>query len=120
MGIECIYAPFCLDLETHLKECGANYDVVHIFRHDVMRRAIESVRAHCPQATIMFNNMDLHYLRLQRQAELEGVSTAEALAMKATELQTIGRADLVFVPSTYEQQLLRAENIGPPVEVMPF
>jgi GT2 family glycosyltransferase/SAM-dependent methyltransferase/glycosyltransferase involved in cell wall biosynthesis len=120
MGVECLYAPFCLDLDAHLKQHGANYDVVHIFRHDVMRRTIDSVRAHCPRAMVMFNNMDLHYLRLQRQAEVEGGSTAEALSMKATELQTMARADLIFVPSTYERDLLRAEDIGPPVEVMPF
>jgi GT2 family glycosyltransferase/SAM-dependent methyltransferase/glycosyltransferase involved in cell wall biosynthesis len=120
MGVECLYAPFCSDLDAHLKRHGANYDVVHIFRHDVMRRTIESVRTHCPRAVVMFNNMDLHYLRLQRQAQVEGGSTAKALSTKATELQTMARADLIFVPSTYERDLLRAEDVGPPVEVMPF
>lgn len=120
MGVECLYAPFNLDLETHLSEHGHEYDVVHIFRHDVMRRAIKAVRAYCPRALVMFNNMDLHYLRLQRQAAVEGHGGDDVQTVKAAEMEIMNQADLVFVPSTHEQNVLLEERLGRPVLVMPY
>jgi GT2 family glycosyltransferase/SAM-dependent methyltransferase/glycosyltransferase involved in cell wall biosynthesis len=120
LGVECLYAPFNVDLESHLREHGTDYDVVHIFRHGVMRQAVDMVREHCPQAIVMFNNMDLHYLRMLRQAQVEGFGETQALATKSLELETMDQADLIFVPSTYERDLLRAEALAPPVQVMPF
>src|SRR5260221_13778288 len=87
-----------------------------------MRDCIAGVRRYCPTAVVMFNNMDLHYLRDQRQAEVEGRADKlpALLEMKASELNTLRAADIIFVPSTYEQAVLAAEEIGKPVEVMPY
>ena len=120
IGVECLYAPFNVDLASHLREHGPSYDIVHIFRHGVMRKTIDLVRALCPQAVVMFNNMDLHYLRMQRQAQLEGHADDEAMAMKALELEIMAQADTIFVPSTHEQELLGHEGLQCPVRVMPF
>ena len=122
MGVECLYAPYNVDLSTHLKEYGALYDVVHVFRHEVLNEVVDTIRTYCPNAKLMFNNMDLHYLRAQRQAEAEGndalLETIDHL--RDEELKTMARSDLVFVPSIVEKNILDASNIGVPIDVMPY
>lgn len=122
-GIECVYAPFHLKLDAYLKENGHLFDVVHVFRFNVMQDAISAIKKHCPQAQIIFNNMDLHYLRVERQAGIENsdLLRATAKSLKATELVVMEKANVVCVPSTVEKALLDAESkLTKPVAVMPF
>ncbi len=122
-GIECVYAPFHHRLDAYLKENGHLFDVVHIFRFNVMQDAISAIKKHCPQAQIVFNNMDLHYLRVERQAGVENsdLLRATAKSLKTTELAVMEKADVVCVPSTVEKALLEAESkLTKPVAVMPF
>ena len=122
-GIECIYAPYYLSLDTYLRENGHIFDVVHIFRFGVLEKALPLVQSFCPNAQIVFNNMDLHYLRLERQAEVEGSSAlkAQAKETKAAELLAMSKTDIICVPSTLEKDLLDAEpGLTRPVAVMPF
>ena len=122
-GIECVYAPFHHRLDAYLKENGHLFDVVHIFRFNVMQDAISAIKKHCPQAQIVFNNMDLHYLRVERQAGVENsdLLRATAKSLKTTEMAVMEKADVVCVPSTVEKALLEAESkLTKPVAVMPF
>ncbi len=122
-GIECVYAPFHHKLDAYLKENGHLFDVVHVFRFNVMQDAISAIKKHCPQAQIVFNNMDLHYLRVERQAGVENsdLLRATAKSLKTTELAVMEKADVVCVPSTVEKALLEAESkLTKPVAVMPF
>ena len=122
-GIECVYAPFHLKLEAYLKENGHLFDVVHVFRFNVMQDAISAIKKHCPQAQIVFNNMDLHYLRVERQAQVENsdLLRATAKSLKTAELAVMEKANVVCVPSTVEKALLEAETkLTKPVAVMPF
>ncbi len=122
-GIECVYAPFHHKLDAYLKENGHLFDVVHVFRFNVMQDAISAIKKHCPQAQIVFNNMDLHYLRVERQASVENsdLLRATAKSLKTTELAVMEKAHVVCVPSTVEKALLEAETkLTKPVAVMPF
>jgi glycosyltransferase involved in cell wall biosynthesis len=122
-GIECIYAPFHQKLGAYLKDNGHLFDVVHVFRFNVMQDAISAIKKHCPQAQIIFNNMDLHYLRVERQAQVENSNLlrTKAKALKTTELGVMEKAHVVCVPSTVEKALLEAETkLTKPVAVMPF
>jgi GT2 family glycosyltransferase len=122
-GIECVYAPFHHRLDAYLKENGHLFDVVHVFRFNVMQDAISAIKKHCPQAQIVFNNMDLHYLRVERQASVENsdILRATAKSLKTTELAVMEKANVVCVPSTVEKALLEAETkLTKPVAVMPF
>jgi glycosyltransferase involved in cell wall biosynthesis len=122
-GIECVYAPFHLKLDAYLKDNGHLFDVVHVFRFNVMQDAISAIKKHCPQAQIVFNNMDLHYLRVERQAQVENsdLLRAKAKSLKTTELAVMEKAHVVCVPSTVEKALLEAETkLTKPVAVMPF
>jgi GT2 family glycosyltransferase/SAM-dependent methyltransferase len=122
VGVECLYAPYVTSLEDYLVAHGQEYDVVHVFRDDIMRKSIEAIRRNCPNALVMFNNMDLNFLRMERQAAVEGSADrlAAARARKATELSTMAQADIIFVPSSYERDLLTKEQLNRPVEIMPY
>jgi glycosyltransferase involved in cell wall biosynthesis len=71
---------------------------------------------------LIFNNMDLHYLRVERQAKVErsAALALQAEKLKTLELATMATADVICVPSAVEAQLLAHEKLRAPVFVMPF
>jgi glycosyltransferase involved in cell wall biosynthesis len=66
--------------------------------------------------------MDLHFLRLERQAELDGTeeSRVAAARTKARELDLIRGVDCTITHSTFERDLLAREVPEAPVVVWPF
>ena len=122
LGVECLYAPYETSLTTLLERYGSYLSVVHLIRPATARRALERVRASAPQARVLYLNADLHFLRLERQAEVEGRPDvlAEADRMKAVELDIANRVDAVFVHSSAERDLLKRLAPAARVEVMPL
>ncbi|RYG99129.1 MAG: glycosyltransferase [Alphaproteobacteria bacterium] len=121
-GIECRYAPFDWSLEDLLQREGGTFDFVMIFRSNVTHIALPLLRKYAPQAAVAFNNMDLHYLRLQRQAELAGDQKllAEAERYKQIEFDVIRSVDCTVVPSYEEAAILSKELPNEPVIVLPY
>jgi O-antigen biosynthesis protein len=101
---------------TFLREAGAALTLAVLSRPQVAWKLLEELRMLAPQCLIGYDTVDLHFLRLQRQAELAG-STGDArdaarLVGKATasrelELGLVRAADLTLVVSEDEQLLLR-------------
>jgi GT2 family glycosyltransferase len=110
-GVECLYGPAVTSVKAHLQERGQDYDLVLLCRVHNAARHIEDVRRHCQNARIVFNTVDLHFLREQRQAELEGsAALARAAARtKEIELRTMRLADATIVLSSVEHEILRRE-----------
>ncbi|MFZ9583528.1 MAG: glycosyltransferase [Pseudohongiellaceae bacterium] len=111
LGIECWYVPFCLNVRQHLELRGASYDLVILSRADVGERNAGAVRECAPQAKLLFDTVDLHFLRERRQAELSG-SALEAEAAELRRLQELGtarKADVTLVVSPVEVELFRQE-----------
>jgi glycosyltransferase involved in cell wall biosynthesis len=121
-GIECAYAPYEVDFEAYMQRYGALFDVVLVFRVTVLEKVIDTIRRYAPQAPILFNNMDLHFLRMDREARLSGNQEAlhAAAAMKVKECELIRRVDCTITPSTFEKEVLEQEVPGSPVIVWPF
>lgn len=97
-------------------------DVVLVYRVPVLEATLFELRRHAPQAPVLFHAMDLHFLRLERQAEVDGTeeSRLAAARMKAKELDLIARVDCTITHSTFERDLLAREVPGAPVVVWPF
>jgi GT2 family glycosyltransferase/glycosyltransferase involved in cell wall biosynthesis len=121
-GVECAYVPYDTDFESYMRRYGALFDIILVFRVTVAEKTIEVLRRHAPQAPILFNNMDLHFLRLQREAELAGDAEglAAAAAMQRRELEVIGKVDCTITPSTFERQVIAELAPAAPVRVLPF
>lgn len=111
IGIECLYAPYVTSVEQHLAECGAQYDVVVVFRLLAAERNIPLIRKYCPNAKIVFHTSDLHHLREMREAELADSDELRksAARTKSKELSLIKMVDAAIVHSTHEKTVLDEE-----------
>ncbi|MTW21272.1 glycosyltransferase [Allochromatium palmeri] len=116
-GFEVLYRPYVRSIACHLASEGKRYDLVLLSRADAAAQVMPAARRHCPRARIIFDTVDLHFLREQRLAELLGDRGTRLLAeaRKRQELDLMRRADLTLVVSEAERALLAAE--APDVEV---
>jgi GT2 family glycosyltransferase len=119
LGVECLYAPHVTSVEGALSERGDMFDLALVARRDTAAAHFAAVRAHCPTARLVFDTVDLHFLREQRQAALTG-ATARPRDGKALELGLVDAADATLVKSTVERALLARERPRAHVETLPL
>mgnify|MGYP002619630454 CR=1 FL=1 len=120
LGVEVVHPPRYVTIDGYLERHGKAFDTVMLSRVDVAAKLIDAVRALAPQARLVFDTVDLHFLREQRMAELEkdaGLRRA-AEARKQVELGLMRRTDVTLVVSPYEQDLLVREAPDVRVEVV--
>ena len=103
-------------------DMGRLFDVVLVYRMGVLERVIEDIRQFAPQAALLFHVADLHFLRRQREAALEGSAEGlmEADAIRRRELLMVGAADCTITHSSIEASILAAELPEAPVVVWPL
>ena len=108
-GIEVLYAPYVTSVEQHIKEHGVRYDLAFLFRPAVVERHLKAIRKRCPKAKVLYHTVDLHFLRMSREAELQSDKAKQKAAdeMKQRELAAIRASDASIVHSTIELELLR-------------
>ncbi len=107
-GVEVLFHPFVRSITDLLSKRGSEFDMIVISRHYIAVKHIDAIRAFAPKALVAFDTVDLHFLRSERQAELEGnaLARASARAKRDEELTLIRKADVTLVVSTFEQSLL--------------
>lgn len=110
-GVQCLYWPYVASLEEHLAREGSKYDLILSCRPDVTEKHLTSYRKHCPAAKVLYDTADIHYLREQRQAKIEGNSqlAKQAERRKTQELGLVARVDCTIVVSQLEQAILQKE-----------
>ena len=113
-GVEHINTPHVFDLTQYLETNAYVFDVIVLSRKHVAKRFIDIVRRAAPHACIVFDTVDLMFLRLQRQAvhEQSAALQEEAAHSREAELALCAKADLVFVVSPVEAELL-AQDVPP-------
>ncbi|MFY9808925.1 MAG: glycosyltransferase [Pseudonocardiaceae bacterium] len=103
--------------EAFLREAGAALRLAVLSRPQVGWKLLEELRMLAPHCLVSYDTVDVHFLRLQRHAELAAATgdeaTATALAGKAAasrelELGLVRATDLTLVVSEHEQTLLRS------------
>ncbi len=119
-GVEAWYAPYLGGFPAWLREHGARFDAVVACRHYVARQFLPLLRKHAPQARIVFDTIDLHYLREGRAAEVAGDAAMARAARRTRELEldVVARSDLTLVVSEAERALLARDAPGARVEVL--
>lgn len=107
-GIEVLFHPYAQSIAELLAVRGGEFDIVVMSRHYVAVKHLEAVRTFASGALVVFDTVDLHFLRTERQAELEGSALARAAAhaKRDEELALIRKADVTLVVSPFEQALL--------------
>lgn len=109
LGCELLCRPWVADLPHWLRGNGRELHAVILCRHTVAGQYAKLVRQHAPQARLLFDTVDLHFLREQRAAELGGNAAMARMAeaSRRSELALIAQSDATFVVSPHEQALLR-------------
>ena len=120
LGVETWYAPYAKRPPAWLREHGGRFDSVLVSRHYVMREWLPLLRRHAPQARVVFDSVDLHYLRERRGAELanDRALLRGAQRTRELELDIIARSDATLVVSEVELQLLAQDAPQAQVEIL--
>jgi len=108
-GVEVLFHPYVKSIAELLEARGSEFDVVIVARHYIAVKHLDAIRRFAPQALVAFDTVDLHFLRSERLAELDGGAAAKAAARasREEELAVIRRADVTIVVSPIEVEVLR-------------
>ena len=122
IGIEALFEPHVISVKQHLKEYGSRYDLVFMFRVGVVERHIKAVREYCKKTKVIFNTVDLHYLRLEREAKLlnDDEKMRVAREIKNAEHAAIRAVNVATVISEEELKLLKPDLPDANLYLMPF
>lgn len=122
IGIECLYAPYYWSVEEVFRKARVKPDLIYLHRYVNSARYATMARRYCPNAAIVYNVADLHFLRMERASAVmpDASGAADARDQRARELATMRDVGCVIVHSSYEKTLLDELRPGPPVVVVPW
>jgi GT2 family glycosyltransferase/glycosyltransferase involved in cell wall biosynthesis len=120
LGVEALYAPFQADPVAFFRERGAEFDAIVLSRHYVAASYVGLARLYAPRAKLIFDTVDLHYLREQRAAALDAKPelARHAATTREQELKLIRESDVTLVVSPAEKALLATDAPGARVDVL--
>jgi glycosyltransferase involved in cell wall biosynthesis len=109
LGVHTIGPPEEASPEAFLQVHGGQFDVVVLSAYTVGRTFHPLVRKWCPRARIIFNAVDMHHIRYEREARTTGDKEMlrRAAIARESELFLIQNTDATIVVSAVEQQHLK-------------
>jgi GT2 family glycosyltransferase len=126
IGVECLCFPAVSSLQEAILHVSPEIEFAFLYRVFVAKPIIDLVRSHAFNAKIVFNTVDLHFVREMREADLYGGRWRQLKAetMKRDELEVIRKADATIVLNESERVLLNdlvptasVHKIGLPIEI---
>jgi glycosyltransferase involved in cell wall biosynthesis len=108
-GIVVIHHPYVKRVRDYLISHGSEFDVVVLSRCQFARKHITDVRRYAPQSRIIFDTVDLHFLREESEARLTRDPEVQRKAeeTRQREYDLIDQSDETWVVSSTEQRLLQ-------------
>ena len=121
IGVKVVCPPYVRDIVSYIDETDETFDIAFLARAPVVGALFEPVQKKWPKCRIVFNTVDIHYLRLLREAILHQDTDlfSHAMELKSLEIDLIGKADETIVLSEAELDLLREEGVEASVTVVP-
>jgi GT2 family glycosyltransferase len=119
-GIKVLHYPYVKKVRDYLIAHGSEFDVVMLSRCQFARKHIADVRSYAPQSRIIFDTVDLHFLREESEARLTGdpETRRKAQETKQREYALIDQSDETWVVSNAEQRLLEEEWPGKSIQLV--
>jgi O-antigen biosynthesis protein len=112
IGVEVLQDNF-QGLEDVLVERAATFQLVFVSRFYQMDHFLPLIRRYLPHAKVIYNTVDLHFLREGREADYAANSSADWIEeLKANELRYIEQSDASIVISAFEYSLLKQQMPG--------
>ncbi len=110
-GIKVICYPYIEKVRDYLISHGPEFNAVVLSRCDFARKHIADVRRFAPQSHVIFDTVDLHFLREAGEARLTRDPAAQQKAKQTEQLEyeLIEQSDETWVVSGVEQRLLQGK-----------
>ncbi len=120
IGVQTLCKPWSPSLVRWLSKEKQTLQAVMLSRHYVAAPNLGLIRRMAPQAKIVFDTVDLHFLREQRAAQLTGnrALIRQAQSSRRRELELIRASDITLVVSPVEKELLAKEAPDATVELV--
>ncbi|MEM8805757.1 MAG: glycosyltransferase [Cyanobacteria bacterium P01_G01_bin.38] len=109
LGIECWYRPYLNSIEQYLSAHGAQFDVIVLSRVTVAAQIIDDVMRYAPQAKLIFNTVDLHFLRFARELQVNQSkgNRRDLDELKLQELRVVKECDLTILITEKEAAIVK-------------
>lgn len=122
LGITALYSYHYTDMRDVLERLGPELQLVILCRWSIASKYLNLVRELAPLARVVFNTIDLNFLRELRAAELSGDRTALTAAhrMRLSELATIAASDATIVLSHAEREMMTQALPGARIHTLPM
>ncbi|WP_052481237.1 glycosyltransferase [Gilvimarinus agarilyticus] len=107
-GIEVLHNQWAGSVRKVLRKRGPDLTAILISRHYIASQYITLARACAAQARLIFDTVDLHFVREEREFEVSGDTAlkTQAAITKRKELDLINKCDVTLVVSEFEKTLL--------------
>ncbi len=120
IGIEVIYSPYIKSIESYLVEKGKFYEIVILGRAHIAVNYISNIKKYCPNSKIVFNTIDLEFLREMRRAKIENNENVlrQAEDLKKIEYDLARTCDVTLVVSPVEKEIMLKEDPSLKIKVI--
>jgi glycosyltransferase involved in cell wall biosynthesis len=121
LGIEILVAPHFNKVQDILLR-RSEWDAILAFRFQSIASDIDAFRATYPNALVIFHDIDIHYLRTLRRAQLleDHIMRKEGELFKEQELEVFAKVDCSVVVTEAEKKTIEAEIPVSNIIVYPY
>ena len=118
LGIEVIYGN--QNFHNYIKENGKFFDYIFLSRPHISKNYIDLIKLYS-DATVIYDTVDLHYLREERRAKIENDPNIleEAKNWKNIEFYLCKKSDIVITITEKEKDILKKEFNNKDIRVIP-
>ena len=111
-GVEVLYKPYVQSIEGYIENNAKRFDYFFLSRIHVASRLIDFIKTKCPDGSIIYDTVDLHFIREQRAAELaqSKKKLKAANEIRKREIHAAQLADITLVVSPDEKKVLETIN----------
>ena len=119
MGVEVLHGN--ISVESYLRQIGSSFSFVILSEALAAYKYISLIRAYCIHSTVIYDTVDLHWVRTERASALTGDNELhkESVYFKQTELLTASCSDIVFTVTYDEKEILLTEIPELKIHVVP-
>jgi glycosyltransferase involved in cell wall biosynthesis len=122
IGVRCLTRADINSIEAFLIREGKSFDVAFLYRVHTARSNFPIVKKYAPNAKIVFDTVDMHFLREERQAGLDNSPDAieRARLTKNAEFEMMRIADATIVLSKAEYDIVKQHDPSLNVFILPL
>jgi glycosyltransferase involved in cell wall biosynthesis len=109
-----------VNFEAFFAQREQAFDLIILSRAETAAKVLPACRAYAPSTPIVFDTVDLHFVRRQREAKLTGDKTTHEVAgeTQLMELRLAEECDAVLVVSPDEKEILAEKLPGQRIEIV--